>query len=311
MGTLMTTLRNRIGFRPHQIIRALHIGWLCNYVSRIYYYILYSFQIYTSQATPIAVLQVGKVGSSTVTDCARHLFPGTFVAHIHFLSEVGELESRKWSVQKGRAYLGGEFWASKITAKYLASRKKRVCIITLTREPVARNISAFFQSIDYWVPQALDRYRAGDRESLFEEMRSTFLESYPHSKPLRWFDSELNDVIGFDVYPLEFLPHRGFGIYESKSRRLLIIRLEDLSQCYQDAFSSFFGVDTRGLSAIRKNSRSDTLDSALYSDFTRWLTLPDLYLREQYGSKYSMHFYTSDELAVFYEHWRTRTSRDL
>ena len=97
---------------------------------------------------PIITYQMGKVGSSTVQASLVAVDPERPIYHVHFLNpaRVREIE------QQRRNYFGTEKisllrrpWLSEFLFKQIRKQNRNWKIVTLVREPIARNISTFFE----------------------------------------------------------------------------------------------------------------------------------------------------------------------
>jgi hypothetical protein len=190
-------------------------------------------------------------------------------------------------------------------------RGERWRVITLTRDPVARNVSSFFQ-----IGQAqclLGLSRTGPlppvADEVVERLGDLFLERFSgHDAPLTWFDDELKAVLGFDAYATPFPARQGYAIYESDRIDVLVLRVEDLRVRAEQALQEFLGVERFEL--VDANTAEEKNYSALYRRFVETVDLPDTYLRRMYDSKYARHFYTEGERAAFRSSWeRGGTSR--
>lgn len=204
----------------------------------------YRFQaeLKTKLRKPKAILidQMGKVGSSAIVASLEALKLDTPIYHTHYLNpdqiryrlEKIKLEGRKLKVG---SHLITSKYLSKIITKSLSDKQWKV--ITLVREPISRNISAFFQNINIFIPNFVERYQGGSLQTI--DVIDTFLTSYSHDLPLKWFDEEINNVFNVEVFKNEFPKARGYKIFNNKNLSLLVIRLEDLNQCYNNAFNEF------------------------------------------------------------------------
>jgi hypothetical protein len=271
------------------------------------------------KGTPLLVYQMGKVGSKTVIRSLRDLKLDMPVYHVHFLTQslIDEY------LEKRRAFLGTEkqgrlkhVWLYEYLRKQLDDGlgDKKWKVVTLTRDPVARNISSFFENIDvepldsgrrYHVQSDADFYGfdivvdAGDMSALVQ----MFLERLDHREPLTYFDQELQGVLGVDVYSSDFPTAQGYQIYEHKLADVLLIRLENLDTCARDAFSRFLGVENFVL--VNENVGSAKAYAPLYKEFRESVALPNSYLDEMYASRYVRHFYSEGEIAEFRVKWST------
>ena len=107
------------------------------------------------------IYQMGSVGSRTILNSLRASGFNGLIYHNHFLTEDGldslqELEKEaygdwsKYPANIKRHILQSRFVMRQIRDGYLKGRKLKV--VTLVREPVARNISRFFQGYKFRLP---------------------------------------------------------------------------------------------------------------------------------------------------------------
>jgi hypothetical protein len=246
------------------------------------------------------------VASQTVADTlVRVELP---VLHLHVLTEQMLVEDEKryranWTKDGTPAHL----WTSQHVRRRLeADPESRWRIVTLVRDPIARNVSMFFQTTYRWL--ALDRQRARyaeDPDALMDDLRERFLEQFTgHDLPDTWFDSELRRFFGIDVYREPFETSRGYQIYATDRVQVLVIRVEDLRACAPAAFRDFFGVDVRELRDVNVSDEKDY--ASIYRRFVETVDLPATYLARMYGSRYARHFYTQEELDAFRRRWTAR-----
>ena len=172
-------------------------------------------------------------------------------------------------------------------------------IVTLVRDPIAVNISGFFQIIDHSLPNFEDRYRAGSVS--IETATKVFLEKYDHEWPLTWFDIELNSALGIDVYSSHFPQSKGYKIYRTEQVELLVLRLENINECVYEAFNEFLGLEQ--FSLVKANVGSKKTYSTAYKKFKDSIALPESYINKMYSSKHARHFYSEAEIADFKARW--------
>ena len=123
----------------------------------------------------IFVYQMGKVGSVSFQVALRE--KGLRTIHGHWIHcEDGEFPASKKAMAKA----------------IKAGKRNDWKVITPVREPIDRNISAFFQRIEAYYPD----YRTYEYRP---EMLSLFMENYNHDWPDIWFEKELMDIFEFDV----------------------------------------------------------------------------------------------------------------
>lgn len=292
----------------HRVVLAVGMQRLAYRLVGAYHDLRFSLEAYRKAGAPIVVYQMGKVGSTSVVQTLQALLPDRPVYNVHHLTEDGlDYIARVYS-GLGRAFPGQAYWAARYLRDRLeASPGGRWDLIALTRDPVARNVSAFFQSLSAWYqgwcPEAYSRYDAVARLSLFSDVRDAFLERYPHDMAARWFEAELKPVLGIDVLAKEFPREVGYDVFRGERADLLVMRLENLSSCYQTALSVFFGRDASGIDLARANVAEEKPYKRFYQEFSSWLVLPDDYLQRMYGTRYARHFYSEAELREFRKRW--------
>lgn len=259
---------------------------------------------------------MGKVGSKTVRRSLAALELNMPIYHAHFLTKtrIKETEKRrkKFFRTERYSYLKRP-WLYQFLRKHIETglNGHKWKIVTLTREPIARNISTFFENLqvepigpngqyeiqsDYYSidPIVVD---LADMQTLIH----LFFESVKHNSPLVFFDRELKGVFGIDVFADEFPKSRGYKIYEKEKADLLVMRVENLNACAREAFKAFLGIDNCIL--VNTNIGSEKVYAPIYKKFKETIRLPDSYLDTFYNSKYMRHFYSPEEIEMFRKKW--------
>jgi Putative capsular polysaccharide synthesis protein len=273
----------------------------------------------------LLVYTVGKVGSSAVAASLKDSGLDRQILHLHWLVrehlDRDDALYRKQTQKFRRTPFWWRFWPEYLwLGEYMAKRVRQPPrsggpwrIVTLVRDPVARNISSFFENLeiffDFDLPRAIE---ARGEKQVFEELIALFLESYlgesfatqHDGDPLTWFDEELKAVFDVDVYGSPFPTDRGYEIYRTRKAEVLLLRLEDLGRCAEDAFRAFLGLES--LTLQRRNAGEDKSYSGVYKRFLENIELPESYLDRLYESRYARQFYTEDELATFRARWERR-----
>jgi putative capsular polysaccharide synthesis protein len=174
-------------------------------------------------------------------------------------------------------------------------------LVTVFREPVARNISVFFLSIEVFVEDFARRHARGELDNA--QLLSIFLREFPHDQPLVWFDMEMAEMFGVDVYRQPFPHEQGYQVLRNDRVDLLLIKVEALNACYRSAFAHFLGVNVPELAQTHVTEKDPS--RPMYQDFIRDTVLPDEYLDRMYQSAFARHFYSDAELARFRRKWST------
>ncbi len=256
---------------------------------------------------PIIVYQMGKVGSASI----QHSLIATFktmgvkvpVHHIHNLNNLEAME--KVLLQSNTRHnpevtLMGIRLGLELKKQMNENPNKKWNLISLVRDPVARNVSDFFHGLQEIVPDCERLYHTGQLS--IKEVQDSFLNKFDHHiTPKVWFDTQMKTVFKIDVYARPFPTHKGFEIYEDgKNTRLLLIRLEDINRIARQAMTEFLHI--KDFNLIQSNVGAEKQYASLYKDFKN-LPLPETYLAEIYGTKFAKHFYTDREIENFHRKW--------
>lgn len=270
-------------------------------------------ELQASSGEPIIDYQMGKVGSSTIRVSLSALGLKQSFYHVHFLNPVRVAEIRR----QRRRYFGTEKetllkrpWTYEFLYEQIQKKDRRWRIITLVREPIARNISTFFENLE--VTEKPDGggyaiksdYYAIDTDVMLDNVEpliALFFDRLQHDRPLGYFDDEVKTVFDLDVYSGDFPRQKGYGIYQGDRADLLLIRLDNLNQCAESAFKEFLDID--GFSLIQTNVASEKVYAPLYSAFKRTIRLPESYINRMYDSKYTRYFFSDEEIQGFRRKW--------
>lgn len=234
------------------------------------------FKRYLKSDIPVLVYQMGKVASASVTKSLLRYYPGVVLKAHYF-----DPDHKDWRV--GRLY------------RWVIEGANPIRIISLTREPIGRNVSLFFQNFEKYtgVPYHKANYS-------LEELREFFLEKFPTRRPGHWFDNHIKNNFGIDVYVNPF-PECGYATYNHKNIRLLIIRSELNDNEKVKVIRDFLGLNEFQL--INRNIGAQKAYASAYEDFKRKVKLPLYYVDEMCKSKYFNHFYDQDTIDNVKQKW--------
>jgi glycosyltransferase involved in cell wall biosynthesis len=249
---------------------------------------------------PVFIYQMGKVGSTAIEESLRA--GGVAVRHLHSIG--GDFSDQFRLPRSGRSFTARWRRAAEgaLQALLLKIPNRRVKVITIVREPLARNISAFFQVLRkvLWDNPEFDSRREGSDNQL---LREAFNRQMRHEAPALWFDREIRRQLGVDVYRHPFDHEQGWTLVSENNIDLLILRAEDLIRC-ESAIGKFAGLP--GLRLNNANCGDRKWYAPLYKSFrTHFAPEPEL-LDRLYGTRYMRHFYTTREIMAFRENWLTR-----
>lgn len=274
----------------------------------------------TAPSSPVIIFQMGKVGSSTLRKSLAASGYEAPIYHIHFLThDLIEAEIRRCKKYLGtpQMYRLKRAWLNQYVRRQIdrGSGTGKWKVITLTRDPVARNLSTFFQHLKAERVGPGQRYRLSSEYYDLEltihikdipQLATLFFERCDHDTPLVFFDRELKGVFGVDVFAEEFPKEIGYKIYKGERAHVLLVRLENLNGAAQDALKEFLGLDRFVI--VNKNIGSQKDYGDLYRRFLDTIVLPAAYLDKLYQSRFMQHFYTPDEIKRFELKWRPSDS---
>lgn len=236
---------------------------------------------------PVIVYQMAKVGSSAVVSALRDARLPVF--HVHRMS-ADHLQAMRdtrralgWQVPPVPAHdrLGLRL------RRDVIDRGRKAVIVTLVRDPIARNISSYFEHLDaiWGTPNA--------HESIsMERLHRAFLERFTHSEALTWFEDELQAVTGLDVYQTPF-PSCGYSLIQHENLKVLILKTESSDETKARVLTDVLG---KRISVLQRVNETRSKSKALaHRDFIRTLPLGEAYIREMLDSRYCTHFYSPVE----------------
>lgn len=257
---------------------------------------------------PVLIYSMGKVGTTSIHHLLKKNLPQYPVYHLHTLRQDRiKNEAMVYRKNFSRIHtihdhlLNSMFLRQQLKFKKINTNKWK--ITTLVRDPIARNISAFFQTLNL---HSIDnnfynRIQSGGDKNLINDMKDYFINKLDHNNVLKWFDREIKTVFGIDVLEYEFPYDKGFKIYYGKNADLLLIRLEDLDKCASQAFSEF--LDVGNIELEKKQNSNSKYYSTTYKTFKDTVSLPEPFLDSLYFSVFTKNFYSEEEISKFREQW--------
>jgi hypothetical protein len=250
----------------------------------------------------VVVYQMAKVGSSTITAALRD-FGGMNVFQVHLL---GSDAIERWlsGLRKfplARFQTGVDIIGT-LLYRGLIEPGLKLKIITLVRDPIARNCSFYFHNLDF----LLGTKDAHDNVEL-PRLLSEFRNKFDHRGCLRWFDNDFKPVLGVDVYEHPFPHDKGHARITTDRYDILILRTDLDDESKKKCVEEFLGIE--GLSLKPKNVGSQKPYATAYRNFLDALELPESYVDEMLDSKYTRHFFGPDERASLRAKWLRRSVR--
>ncbi|GEM_PF-1879469 len=240
-----------------------------------------------NQKTPV-LFTMGKVASSSLTMAFRNADIPSH--HIHNLNPQTLQKIAEPDTKAGHAPVKHVSQSLSHRREYI-DHPERFLFISLVRDPVARNISAFFQNLH------LAEKETGvenDIEVLFER----FLKTYPHRLPLRWFDHQFQKYLNVDIYKHAFNKTKKFRYLPQKNTLLMRIDCPraDKEQLLSDIFNTPIAVPDANVGDQKDYSER-------YIAFKNHARFEDAFLARIYNSPFCRHFWTNQERREMRKRW--------
>lgn len=232
------------------------------------------FKAAVESVPPVFVYQMGKVASSSVFNSVRQQYNGVCL-HAHNFHDSHEIIKVRWLYE------------------ILKDEDIPIKVVTMVREPISRNISAFFQNFER---DTGSKY--SDNKLSVDELKDLFLREYKHDIPINWLEDNIHVNFGIDVYKSSF-PDVGYDHYKSGNTELLLFKHDIDDSLKEELLGRFIGNDDFKMLNVNIGGAKEYADT--YKSF-KSLKLPKSYLDEMLNTKYAKHFY-SDDLARIYDRW--------
>ncbi len=237
---------------------------------------------------PIVVLSPGKAASTAVEATVAAHLPDRPAYKVHWLSDAALARSEAAYPVRHEHIL-----ASHHLRRHRPTPDAPWDVVVPVREPIARNVAAYFQ-----VAERLG-HPIDDPERAVAEM----VARPEWQVPFTWFDTEVRDVLGIDVLAHPFDPAAGTLAVETPAVRLLVIRHEDLAAA-PAALSAFLGVRIDEL--VRANVGAQKGYAAAYERFRAAAVIPEPVLDAAYATPIARHLWSAEEITRFRARWSGR-----
>lgn len=240
---------------------------------------------------------MGKVASKSIAAALQPL-QDVEVFHLHYFSPVVNEGVRKKYSKVNAATDFSYLDEAEILRQTLTNQHIPLNIITLVREPIARNISAFFENLIIFQENGIALSPQSTRDLI-----GKFQHAYPHQIPLKWFDTEFEPATGIDIYQFPFPIEKRQCSIEHNSHRVLVLRSDLPNPEKATAIEHAFKLPQ--LSIPQKNTAQNKPYADSYQKFLQTIQLPDAYIEEMLNSKYCKHFFSKDERSQISDRWKT------
>ena len=238
------------------------------------------------------VYQPGKVGSTTVWNTL--LQEGVDATHIHNIFSSDDTDPEIVVAKKASDYF----------KKYL--RAEGCKIITLVRDPIARELSQFMQGFSSDMYTA---YQFDSGCSLAAKAAELITTQLDCNDEFTWFDRELKEATGIDIYQYPFDKEKGYAWIKEGNIEILVLTLEKLNE-NAEVLGEFVGKP--GIQLQNGNVGDEKQYKYLYEGLKKDIRIPARVVESQYKNNPQLdHFYTEEEKEQFLHKWSRYVSDEI
>ncbi len=233
------------------------------------------------------IYTMGKVASTSISNSLKKYVRDGNVYDIHFLNESFIRNNLDRGHCRDSLFVFNH-WLN-----------QHLKIISLVRNPIEVNISGFFQNIERYYP-TLTKMQISELD--VNEMIDKFISLDP-TYPLKWFDKEFRDQLGFDIYATPFSV-LGWKTYLHKKYHILVMQVELQDSEKENIIKTFSKI--KNLKLANDNLTSEKWYYNKYLQFRRKLALSREYLDRCLLSEYTKHFYRREKIDEFYQLYQSK-----
>ncbi|MEJ2033787.1 MAG: putative capsular polysaccharide synthesis family protein [Deltaproteobacteria bacterium] len=286
-GTILLQIAKKsFNGRGQSVAARLHVAWAKQ-----------------SKSQPILIYQMGKVGSSTVYHSLKAERLANPLFHVHFLSRDLPYY-KKLHIRAGIIPVPYhlELGLALRNQWIIKSAGKKFKVITMVRDPVARQISDIFQNPEFMGADMRGAKRNIDPDIAIPLIKDKLYRIASYQYVFHWFDREIKAVFGLDVFGEPFDMDSGWKIYRNDHADVLVLRVEDLDRAGPIAISNFLDLPEK-LNLINSNVRANTEESITYRFIKNMTNLPASVCEQIYSSTFVRHFYNDRQIEKMISRW--------
>ena len=250
-----------------------------------------AFDLALAQPRLLLVYQMGKVGSRSVAKSLKSA--GLWPLHVHSLG--GQTPAIRADYRKRNAPYPYHMYLEGLLRGCLSLGlgRQRIKVVTLVRDPIAREISRAYQLAEW------DGGSTDDAAAMAARLAERLSDPGALDDCYSWFDDEIKERLGVDVLAEDFDRARGYARLAGERADVLVLKLEKLDALWP-VIGAFVG---REVVPKMVNVRSAAANGATYGRVRSTLSWPRDHVARLYDNPWVRHFYTADEVAGFIERW--------
>ena len=244
---------------------------------------------------PVIILTPGKVGSSSVYHTLKkHISNPVF--HIHQISEQGIKLSTIEHLNSDRKSLPLHLIISNLLRKRLENYDGHKFIICIVREPISREISAFYQNTEFYKSIVEKNNLEIDTNASLNILKRIFSGNITQHLE-NWFQTEIYLEFGIDIFSKPFNPQKGYQLFHTKNTSLLLLKMETMKNVFTKAIKELLEIH-KEFSLENENIAENKHYATSYAEAKKSFRLNKVQMDEIIQSKYFQHFYAEQEKAI-------------
>jgi hypothetical protein len=240
--------------------------------------------------TPVLLWQMGKVGSTSIWQALEEANLRPIQLHVLDPDRIDHVAQQ---YQGGGYSVPAHIEDARRVQSLIADPDQRLRVISLVRDPIARNLSGLFETWDVYPPD----FREGDD---LEKLAEWFVMNFDYSI-LNWFDDEIRARTGVDVYSAKFDMEKRRLLIETSRLKILVLRSEDSQRSKEASLKEFLHLPK--VSLTYSNTSDSKPNPALWKSMKRSAKVSSILANIVYDSKLVRHFYAEDEVSRFRALW--------
>lgn len=246
------------------------------------------------KSIPILVFTMAKVGSLSVYFSLKKSTSRPSIFHIHSLNE-DEVKEGVQLCFENNIYPGSKSPVFLINRKII-KKMKPYKIICLFRDPIERNISAFFEVFELHTGEKTAEF-TGD----FEKMKLLYYEKLNHTFPLNWFEKQFFEATDINVFDYNYNKEKGYQLLKKDHIEVLLINSNVTDSLKEELICDFCDLKTFNLKNRNVSSTKEYAD--YYKEFKNNIKFSKEYLNKLYDSNYAKHFFSEKHIENQKEKW--------
>lgn len=245
---------------------------------------------YSEEMLTVLIYQMGKVGSTSYSFSLQSL-PNITAFHVHRMLPTSNFQMINNFIHKKRVDLAikERQWMELYDKIILENRP--VYIISAVREPISRNISAFFENKSFFFK---------DDEGLTNIIKK-FMKNYNHNIPFSWYNEQIKKALNIDIFDFAFDKEKGYQVINKNNIKLLLMtsEMEDIEK--EKAIMNFLNLQNFSIQARNISSQKEYANT--YKKFKEKIIFPEKFVNSMLENEFIYYFYTDKMIDKFKHKW--------